>query len=83
VTASDISQLAGHIMATVAKRGNARGGRGAAEHLIAAFRCMYKFAVADGGTCTQTPQTTRVAGNRLVSTTPDQLAAIMHDTEGR
>jgi integrase len=24
------------------------GGRGAAEHLIAALRCMYKYAVADG-----------------------------------
>jgi integrase/recombinase XerC len=48
VTASDISQLAENVKATVVKRRNARGGRGAAEHLIAAFRCMYKYAVADG-----------------------------------
>jgi integrase/recombinase XerC len=48
VTASDISQLAEHVKATVVKRRNARGGHGAAEHLIAAFRCMYKYAVADG-----------------------------------
>jgi integrase/recombinase XerC len=48
VTASDISQLAEHIKATVVQRRNARGGRGAAEHLIAALRCMYKYAVADG-----------------------------------
>ena len=48
VTASDISQLAEHVKATVVQRRNARGGRGAAEHLIAAFRCMYKYAVADG-----------------------------------
>ncbi len=48
VTASDISQLAEQVKATVVKRRNARGGRGAAEHLIAALRCMYKHAVADG-----------------------------------
>jgi integrase/recombinase XerC len=48
VTASDISQLAEHVKATVITRRNARGGRGAAEHLIAALRCMYKHAVADG-----------------------------------
>ncbi len=40
VTASDISQLAEQVKATVVKRRNARGGRGAAEHLIAALRCM-------------------------------------------
>jgi integrase/recombinase XerC len=47
VTASDIGQLAEHVKATVVQRRNARGGRGAAEHLIAALRCMYKHAVAD------------------------------------
>src|SRR3954470_2371582 len=36
VSASDISQLAEQIKAAVIKRKNARGGRGAAEHLIAA-----------------------------------------------
>jgi integrase/recombinase XerC len=48
VTASDISQFAEQVKATVVKRRNARGGRGAAEHLIAALRCMYQHAVADG-----------------------------------
>jgi len=48
VTASDIGQLAEHVKATVVTRRNARGGRGAAEHLIAALRCLYKHAVADG-----------------------------------
>jgi integrase len=48
VTASDISQLAEQIKATVVKRKNARGGRGAAEHLIAALRCLYRQAIADG-----------------------------------
>ena len=48
VTASDIGQLAEHVKETVVTRRNARGGRGAAEHLIAALRCLYKHAVADG-----------------------------------
>ncbi len=48
VTASDIGHLAEQTKATVVTRKNARGGRGAAEHLIAALRCMYNHAVADG-----------------------------------
>jgi integrase/recombinase XerC len=48
VTPLEISQLAEQVKANVVKRRNARGGRGAAEHLIAAMRCMYKHAVADG-----------------------------------
>ena len=47
-TASEIGQLAEQVKATVVQRKNARGGRGAAEHLIAALRCMYQHAVADG-----------------------------------
>lgn len=45
---SDIERLAEQIKANVVERRNARGGRGAAEHLIAALRCLYKRAVADG-----------------------------------
>jgi integrase/recombinase XerC len=48
VTPLEISQLAEQVKANVVKRSNARGGRGAAEHLIAAMRCIYKHAVADG-----------------------------------
>lgn len=48
VTPLEISQLAEQVKANVVERRNARGGRGAAEHLIAALRCMYKLAVADG-----------------------------------
>ena len=47
-TPSEISQLAEQVKATAVKRRNARGGRGAAEHLIAALRCLYNYAVADG-----------------------------------
>ena len=48
VTPLEISQLAEQVKASVVQRRNARGGRGAAEHLIAALRCMYRHAVADG-----------------------------------
>jgi integrase len=47
VSPLEISQLAEDTKANVVQRRNARGGRGAAEHLIAALRCMYNHAVAD------------------------------------
>jgi integrase/recombinase XerC len=47
VSPLEISQLAEEIKANVVQRRNARGGRGAAEHLIGALRCMYNHAVAD------------------------------------
>ena len=46
-TALEVSQLAEHVKAGSVQRANSRGGRSSAEHLIAALRCMYKFAVAD------------------------------------
>ncbi|MEU5554054.1 site-specific integrase [Micromonospora sp. NPDC047793] len=45
---SEIEQLAEYAKTHVVARRNARGGRSAAEHLIAALRCLYKRAVADG-----------------------------------
>ncbi|WP_223838757.1 tyrosine-type recombinase/integrase [Saccharopolyspora pogona] len=50
-TALEIKHLTEHIRAQVVIRRNARGGRGgrgAAEHLIAALRCLYNHAIADG-----------------------------------
>ena len=47
-SASEIAQLAEQVKAQVVVRRNARGGRGAAEHLIAALRCLYRHAIADG-----------------------------------
>ena len=41
-TPSEIRQLVQHVRANVVPRRNSRGGRSAAEHLIAALRCMYK-----------------------------------------
>ncbi len=45
---SDIERLAEHVRTHTVVRRNARGGRSAAEHLIAALRCLYNHAVADG-----------------------------------
>ncbi|MDR7303494.1 tyrosine-type recombinase/integrase [Haloactinomyces albus] len=47
-TASEIKYLAEQVRSQVVQRRNARGGRSAAEHLIAALRCVYNHAVADG-----------------------------------
>jgi integrase/recombinase XerC len=47
-TPSDVERLAEHVRTHVVARRNARGGRSAAEHLIAALRCLYNHAVADG-----------------------------------
>ncbi|GAB2669141.1 hypothetical protein GCM10027271_31200 [Saccharopolyspora gloriosae] len=46
-TPLEIKQLAEHVREHVVSRRNARGGRSAAEHLIAALRCLYRHAVAD------------------------------------
>jgi integrase/recombinase XerC len=47
-TPSDMRQLAEQVRRQAMARHNARGGRSAAEHLIAALRCLYNRAVADG-----------------------------------
>jgi site-specific recombinase XerD len=41
------AEIRQHVRATVVPRRNSRGGRSAAEHLIAALRCMYKHAEED------------------------------------
>jgi integrase len=45
---SEIEQLRAQVQAAAVARRNARGGRSAAEHLVAALRCLYRRAVADG-----------------------------------
>jgi integrase/recombinase XerC len=47
-TPSEIKQFVEHVRTHVVVRRNARGGRGAAEHFIAAFRCLYRHAANDG-----------------------------------
>ncbi|MCI2422691.1 site-specific integrase [Saccharopolyspora sp. K220] len=46
-TPSEIKQLVEHIKTHVVARRNARGGRSAGEHLIAALRCLYRHAEND------------------------------------
>jgi integrase/recombinase XerC len=47
-TPSEIRQLMAYVKANVVARRNARGGRSAQEHLVAALRCLYQRAVDDG-----------------------------------
>src|SRR5437588_1469603 len=47
-TPSEIRQLMVYVKTHVVARRNARGGRSAQEHLVAALRCLYKRAVDDG-----------------------------------
>jgi site-specific recombinase XerD len=48
ITPSEIRQLMTHVKKHAVARRNARGGRSAAEHLVAALRCVYQRAVDDG-----------------------------------
>jgi hypothetical protein len=45
---SEIRQLMTYVKTHVVTRRNARGGRSAEEHLVAALRCLYRRAVDDG-----------------------------------
>jgi site-specific recombinase XerD len=47
-TPTEIKSLAETIRTNVVQRRNARGGRSATEHFIAALRCLYRHAVDDG-----------------------------------
>jgi site-specific recombinase XerD len=47
-TPSEIRQLMAHIKTHVVPRRNARGGRSAEEHVVAALRCLYRRAEDDG-----------------------------------
>jgi hypothetical protein len=47
-TPSEIRQLMAYVKDHVVARRNARGGRSAQEHLVAALRCLYRRAVDDG-----------------------------------
>src|SRR6266576_5599554 len=47
-TPSEIRQLMTWVKTHVVARRNARDGRSAQEHLVAALRCLYKHAIEDG-----------------------------------
>jgi hypothetical protein len=67
-TPSEIKQLVAYVRANVVPRRNARGGRSAAENLIAALRCLYKRAEDDGLIGEQDNPARKVAKPRLPST---------------
>ncbi|MFC4945846.1 tyrosine-type recombinase/integrase [Pseudonocardia sp. GCM10023141] len=68
-TPLEITQLAEHVKTTVVVRRNARGGRSAAEHLIAALRCVYRYAAADGLIADADNPARRVAKPRRLAST--------------
>ncbi|MFI5843913.1 tyrosine-type recombinase/integrase [Catenuloplanes sp. NPDC051500] len=81
-TALEIKQLAERTKASAVVRSNARGGRGAAEHLITALRCIYSYAVADGLIPEAANPAIRVAKPRRLPSTrralpPDRLTDII------
>lgn len=85
-TPLEIKQLAEHIKLQVVVRRNSRGGRSAAEHLIAALRCMYRHAVADGLIAEADNPATRVAKPRRLASTrralPDARLAEVTEVAG-
>jgi site-specific recombinase XerD len=48
IAPSEIRQLMSYVKTHVVTRRNARGGRSATEHLVAALRCLYRHAEDDG-----------------------------------
>jgi hypothetical protein len=48
ITASDVRALTEHVKTHAVVRRNPRGGRNAAENLIAALRCLYRHAHDNG-----------------------------------
>ncbi|MFG2050411.1 tyrosine-type recombinase/integrase [Micromonospora sp. NPDC048935] len=73
-TPSEIEQLAEYVKAHAVARRNARGGRSAAEHLIAALRCLYKRAVADGFIAASENPALKVAKPRRLPSTRRAVA---------
>src|SRR2546421_6794743 len=67
---SEIEQLRTRVQANVVARRNARGGRLATEHLVAALRCLYRRAVADGGVREGDKPAAKVEKARPLPSTP-------------
>jgi hypothetical protein len=69
VSASEIRTLVSDVRLNVVRRRNGRGGVGAAENCIAALRCLYRRAEADGFLTEADNPALKVAKpRRLVST---------------
>jgi integrase len=68
-TPSEIRQLMAYVRTHVVARRNARGGRSAQEHLVAALRCVYQRAVDDGLIAEADNPARKVAKPRRLPTT--------------
>jgi integrase len=75
-TPLEITQLAARVKAQALVRRNSRGGRGAAEHLIGALRCVYRHAVADGLIPAEANPALRVAKPRRLASTRHALPEV-------
>jgi integrase/recombinase XerC len=74
IAPTDIEALARETQATALRRRNSRGGRSATEHQIAALRCLYKRAVADGIITEAANPAAKVAKPTRLSSTRSALA---------
>lgn len=83
-TPSDIRQLMLYVKTHVVHRRNARGGRSAEEHLVAALRCLYRHAVDDRLIAEADNPARKVAKPRRLPTTrralPDTRLAQINET---
>jgi len=83
-TPSEIRQLMAYVKTHVVARRNARGGRSAQEHLVAALRCLYQRAVDDGLIAEADNPARKVAKPRRLPTTrravPDTRLAEINET---
>jgi site-specific recombinase XerD len=68
-TPSEIRQMMAHVKTHVVARRNARGGRSAEEHLVAALRCLYRRAADDGLIAEADNPAQKVAKPRRLPTT--------------
>jgi integrase len=81
LTATDIGALAEHMRTHATPRRNSRDGRSAAEHTIAAMRCLYRHALADhhvtSNPATHIPKPRRLPPSRT-ALPPHRLHEIHH-----
>jgi integrase/recombinase XerC len=81
---SQIRQLMAYVKTHVVARRNARGGRSAEEHLVAALRCLYQRAVDDGLIAEADNPVRKVAKPRRLPSTrravPDTRLAEINET---
>ena len=83
-TPSQIRQLMAYVKTHVVARRNARGGRSAQEHLVAALRCLYQRAIDDGLITEANNPARKVAKPRRLPSTrravPDTRLAEINET---